>query len=113
MTTTSGPRRKAARSVAAAAATLAATLLLGSCAGGTAGETDGIPEKGAALTIAKPDGAITTESNSPGVGDASALALGDISFGIDEYVNPRLPSAGERARNKKRPSAKRPKRSTA
>lgn len=40
-------------------------------------------------------------------------ALSLISFGIDEYVNPRLRSAGERARNKKRMSKNRAKRSPA
>ena len=79
MTPTSRPRRKASRSAAAAAATLAATLLLGACAGGEAAEGDSPSGEGAALTIAKPDGAITTESNNPWVGDSSALTLGYVN----------------------------------
>ncbi|WP_084077166.1 ABC transporter substrate-binding protein [Demequina sp. NBRC 110057] len=43
--------------------------------GGDATATQGT----AALTIAKPDGAITTESNNPWIGDSSALKLGYIN----------------------------------
>ena len=37
------------------------------------------PKVGAALTIAKPDGAIATESNNPWVGDSSGLKMGYIN----------------------------------
>ena len=54
---------------------LASALLLTGCsAGGNAA-----PEGGAALTIAKPDGAIATESNNPWIGDSSALKLGYVN----------------------------------
>ena len=47
------------------------------------------PEGGAALTIAKPDGAIATESNNPWIGDSSALTLGYVNaiFGPLALVN--------------------------
>ncbi|WP_174722279.1 MULTISPECIES: hypothetical protein [Cryobacterium] len=53
---------------------LVAALALTGCAGGA--EPSSQPEAGAALTIAKPDGAIATESNNPWVGDSSANKLG-------------------------------------
>jgi peptide/nickel transport system substrate-binding protein len=55
-----------------AAVGVAAALVLTGCAGGS-GNND---SAGAALTIAKPDGAITTESNNPYVGDSSASKYG-------------------------------------
>ncbi|GAA1870854.1 ABC transporter substrate-binding protein [Myceligenerans crystallogenes] len=79
MTPTSHLRRIASRSVAAAAATLAAALLLSSCAGGASGADETAAAGDGSLTIAKPDGAITTESNNPWVGDSSALKLGYIN----------------------------------
>ena len=54
-----------------AAAGIAAALVLTGCAGGSA-ETDDDSSGTVALTIAKPDGAITTESNNPYLGDSSA-----------------------------------------
>jgi len=54
-----------------AAAGIAAALVLTGCAGGGAG-TDDDSSGTVALTIAKPDGAITTESNNPYLGDSSA-----------------------------------------
>ncbi|MBD8517913.1 ABC transporter substrate-binding protein [Plantibacter sp. CFBP 8804] len=59
------------------AAFAATALLLTGCTGG-GGSSDG-PESGAALTIAKPDGSIATESNNPYVGDSSAMKLGYIN----------------------------------
>ncbi|MCC2030932.1 ABC transporter substrate-binding protein [Microbacterium allomyrinae] len=52
---------------------LAAAIALTGCAGGGSSSD---PEAGAALTIAKPDGAIAAESNNPWIGDSSALKLG-------------------------------------
>ncbi|GAA5203005.1 ABC transporter substrate-binding protein [Microbacterium jejuense] len=54
---------------------LAAAITLTGCAAGNSGDSDK-PEAGASLTIAKPDGPITTEGNNPWVGDSSALKLG-------------------------------------
>ncbi|MFD4958405.1 ABC transporter substrate-binding protein [Microbacterium sp. NPDC058389] len=54
---------------------LAAAITLTGCAAGNSGGNDK-PEAGASLTIAKPDGPITTEGNNPWVGDSSALKLG-------------------------------------
>ena len=54
-----------------AAAGIAAALVLTGCAGGGA-DTDDDSSGTVALTIAKPDGAITTESNNPYLGDSSA-----------------------------------------
>ncbi|GAB4085814.1 ABC transporter substrate-binding protein [Myceligenerans cantabricum] len=79
MTPTSRPRRKASYSVAAGAATLAAALLLSACAGGSSGDGATAASGDGSLTIAKPDGAITTESNNPWVGDSSALTLGYVN----------------------------------
>ncbi len=57
-------------------------LALSGCTG-TDTKVDGsaapAPQSGAALTIAKPDGAIATESNNPWVGDSSGLKLGYIN----------------------------------
>lgn len=67
---------------------IAAAIVLTGCA---AGSTDsGDPEPGAALTIAKPDGAITTESNNPYLGDSSAskYAYGKVIFESLALVNP-------------------------
>lgn len=68
-----------------AAITVVAALALTGCS--TSGDTKETPDAtgapsstpGAALTIAKPDGAIATESNNPWVGDSSALKLGYIN----------------------------------
>lgn len=53
---------------------LVTALALSACGGG--GESESESEAGAALTIAKPDGAVATESNNPWVGDSSANKLG-------------------------------------
>lgn len=68
-----------------AAAGVAAALVLTGCAG-SGGEDSG----GAALTIAKPDGAITTESNNPYLGDSSAskYGYGKVIFESLALVNP-------------------------
>ncbi|MEZ3160868.1 ABC transporter substrate-binding protein [Microbacterium sp. BWT-B31] len=70
-----------------AAVGLAATMLLTGCAGGGADTDDATA--GAALTIAKPDGAIATESNNPWIGDSSALKLGyaNVIFEPLAFVN--------------------------
>jgi len=72
-----------------AAVGLAAALVLTGCAGGT-GETTEPEGSGAALTIAKPDGAITTESNNPYLGDSSAskYGYGKVLFESLALVNP-------------------------
>ncbi|MFE5407778.1 ABC transporter substrate-binding protein [Microbacterium sp. NPDC056569] len=69
-----------------AAVGVAAALVLTGCAGGS-GDAD---SDGAALTIAKPDGAITTESNNPYLGDSSAskYAYGKVIFESLALVNP-------------------------
>ena len=54
-------------------AALAAVLALTGCTGGGGDQNE---SDGAALTIAKPDGAIAAESNNPWIGDSSALKLG-------------------------------------
>ncbi|RXZ50204.1 ABC transporter substrate-binding protein [Agromyces binzhouensis] len=67
---------------------IAATLVLTGCAGAN---TDSTPaESGAALTIAKPDGAITTESHNPYLGDSSASKYGyaKVIFEPLALVNP-------------------------
>ncbi|MGR2751852.1 ABC transporter substrate-binding protein [Agromyces arachidis] len=67
---------------------IAATLVLTGCAGAN---TDTTPaESGAALTIAKPDGAITTESHNPYLGDSSASKYGyaKVIFEPLALVNP-------------------------
>lgn len=67
---------------------IAAALVLTGCAAG--GTDSGNSEAGAALTIAKPDGAITTESNNPYLGDSSAskYAYGKVIFESLALVNP-------------------------
>ncbi len=80
-------------------ATVAATLALGACSGTDAnddGSAAPAAEPGAALTIAKPDGAIATESNNPWVGDSSGLKLGYINeilepLAIVNTINPSDP----------------------
>jgi peptide/nickel transport system substrate-binding protein len=70
------------------AAGMAAALALTGCAAGT---TDGSASgSGAALTIAKPDGAITTESHNPYLGDSSAAKYGyaKVMFEPLALVNP-------------------------
>ncbi|WP_223624471.1 ABC transporter substrate-binding protein [Microbacterium sp. EST19A] len=59
----------------AAIAALSTSVLAGCAAGGGSNDGGGSGES-PALTIAKPDGAITTESNNPWVGDSSANRLG-------------------------------------
>ncbi|WGD38534.1 ABC transporter substrate-binding protein [Lysinibacter sp. HNR] len=56
---------------------LAAALVMTGCAGDSS--QSGSPQDGATITIAKPDGAIATESNNPWVGDSSGLKLGYIN----------------------------------
>ncbi|MFK4837661.1 ABC transporter substrate-binding protein [Microbacterium sp. ZW T2_14] len=70
-----------------AAVGVAAALVLTGCAGGS-GNDDG--SAGAALTIAKPDGAITTESHNPYLGDSSASKYGyaKVIFEPLALVNP-------------------------
>ena len=70
-----------------AAVGVAAALVLTGCAGGGGDDPD---SAGAALTIAKPDGAITTESNNPYLGDSSAskYAYGKVIFESLALVNP-------------------------
>ena len=65
--------RKSMIAVAAISA-LGVSALAGCAAGGSNDGDAGAG--GAALTIAKPDGAITTESNNPYVGDSSASKYG-------------------------------------
>ncbi|GIG24845.1 ABC transporter substrate-binding protein [Cellulomonas denverensis] len=75
---------------------LAAVLALAACGTGDDGSDGGGTSSGgsgAALTIAKPDGAIATESNNPFVGDASAMKLGYINallepVGFENLVDP-------------------------
>ncbi len=55
---------------------LTAALALTACAGAGTDDSSG---GGTSLTIAKPDGAIATESNNPWVGDSSAMKLGYIN----------------------------------
>jgi len=72
-----------------AAAGIAAALVLTGCAGGGSG-TDDDSSGTVALTIAKPDGAITTESNNPYLGDSSAAkyAYRMVMFEPLALVNP-------------------------
>src|SRR6478735_6381295 len=67
---------------------LAAAIVLTGCAAGGTDSADSEP--GAALTIAKPDGAITTESNNPYLGDSSAskYGYGKVIFESLALVNP-------------------------
>lgn len=73
-----------------AAAGLAVTLALSGCAAGAGSGADTSGASGAALTIAKPDGAITTESNNPYLGDSSASKYGyaKVIFEPLALVNP-------------------------
>lgn len=71
---------------------VAAALVLTGCTadeGGTT-DTDAPAQPGAALTIAKPDGAITTESHNPYLGDSSASKYGyaKVIFEPLALVNP-------------------------
>ncbi|WP_084104958.1 ABC transporter substrate-binding protein [Demequina sp. NBRC 110056] len=85
-----------------AAISVAAALTLAACSGedpttpeesSTGG--DSTPTAGAPLTIAKPDGAIATESNNPWVGDSSGLKLGYINAILEPlgHVNTVDPTA--------------------
>ena len=82
--------------ISAAVATAAvAALLLTACGGGGDGAGNTAATKshaatGVALTVAKPDGAITTESNNPWLGDSSANKLGykNVLFEPLAFVNP-------------------------
>jgi len=71
-----------------AAVGVAAALVLTGCAGGS-GDSNA-DSSGAALTIAKPDGAITTESHNPYLGDSSASKYGyaKVIFEPFALVNP-------------------------
>ncbi|GAA5207487.1 ABC transporter substrate-binding protein [Microbacterium kyungheense] len=71
-----------------AAVGVAAALVLTGCAGGSG--DNNADSSGAALTIAKPDGAITTESNNPYLGDSSAskYGYGKVIFESLALVNP-------------------------
>ncbi|MBW8764347.1 MAG: ABC transporter substrate-binding protein [Microbacterium sp.] len=66
---------------------LGISALAGCSAGGSGGDK---PAAGAALTIAKPDGAITTESHNPYLGDSSAskYGYGKVIFEPLALVNP-------------------------
>ncbi|WP_194410966.1 ABC transporter substrate-binding protein [Microbacterium cremeum] len=72
-----------------AAVGVAAALVLTGCAGGSGNDGDDAAGT-AALTIAKPDGAITTESNNPYLGDSSAskYGYGKVLFESLALVNP-------------------------
>ncbi|MCS4277484.1 peptide/nickel transport system substrate-binding protein [Mycetocola sp. BIGb0189] len=77
---------------------LAAALALTGCAGGgNNGGNAGEGKAGAALTIAKPDGAIATESNNPWVGDSSALKLGYINSILEPLALINLANPSEAA----------------
>jgi peptide/nickel transport system substrate-binding protein len=74
---------------------IATALVLTGCSstGGNDDDSTTASGEGAALTIAKPDGAIATESNNPWIGDSSALKLGYVNaiyepVGIVNVVNP-------------------------
>lgn len=73
--------------IAAVAISALSVSALAGCAGGTSSETG---SDGAALTIAKPDGAITTESNNPYLGDSSAskYGYGKVIFESLALLNP-------------------------
>ena len=74
----------------AAAGLTAALILTGCAAGGGSNNSNGGEGSGAALTIAKPDGAITTESHNPYLGDSSASKYGyaKVIFEPLALVNP-------------------------
>lgn len=81
------------RTTSAVAIGIAAALLLSGC---TSGDTTAAgSDAGASLTIAKPDGAIATESNNPWVGDSSGLKLGYINAILEPvgFVNTVDPTA--------------------
>jgi peptide/nickel transport system substrate-binding protein len=71
---------------------IATALVLAGCSSGGSSESDpDAPDpSGAALTIAKPDGAITTESHNPYLGDSSAMKYGyaKVIFEPLALVNP-------------------------
>lgn len=74
---------------------VATALVLTGCSssGGNDDDSTTSSGEGAALTIAKPDGAIATESNNPWIGDSSALKLGYVNaiyepVGIVNVVDP-------------------------
>ncbi|MGM7421694.1 ABC transporter substrate-binding protein [Cellulosimicrobium sp. ES-005] len=74
---------------------IATALVLTGCSssGGNDDDSTTSSGEGAALTIAKPDGAIATESNNPWIGDSSALKLGYVNaiyepVGIVNVVDP-------------------------
>lgn len=73
-----------------AAVGLAAALVLTGCSANTNDPGDGDATGTAALTIAKPDGAITTESHNPYLGDSSASKYGyaKVIFEPLALVNP-------------------------
>ena len=63
---------------------------------GCSATSNSAPESGASLTIAKPDGAIATESNNPWIGEASGVKLGYINailepLGIVNLISPSDP----------------------
>ena len=80
-------------------ATVVTALALSGCSGSDSndnGSAAPAAKPGAALTIAKPDGAITTESNNPWVANASAMTLGYINailepLAIVNLINPSDP----------------------
>ncbi|WP_372593951.1 ABC transporter substrate-binding protein [Actinotalea sp.] len=71
---------------------VATALALAGCSSGSSDSSDtgGAAPSGAALTIAKPDGAITTESHNPYLGDSSASKYGyaKVIFEPLALVNP-------------------------
>ncbi|MBB2921730.1 ABC transporter substrate-binding protein [Cellulomonas cellasea] len=69
---------------------VATALVLTACSSGQDGAAGGPAQEGAALTIAKPDGAITTESHNPFLGDSSAMKYGyaKVIFEPMALVNP-------------------------
>jgi peptide/nickel transport system substrate-binding protein len=83
---------KLRRSWVAAGAILAlgAAVVAGCSTDGQGGGDDGPDASGVALTIAKPDGAITTESHNPYLGDSSASKYGyaKVIFEPLALVNP-------------------------
>ncbi|TFD79163.1 ABC transporter substrate-binding protein [Cryobacterium fucosi] len=69
---------------------LVAAIAITGC---TSGNSSSTSESGAALTIAKPDGAIATESNNPWIGESSGMKLGYLNailepLGIVNLVSP-------------------------
>jgi peptide/nickel transport system substrate-binding protein len=80
----------------AAGLAVAAALALSACGGDSAGNDDAASgTTGHALTIAKPDGAITTQSNNPFVGTGSGMTLGYLNAILEPVgmVNLADPSA--------------------